>query len=90
MRIGLAQINPTVGHLTGNRDLIIAAYRDLVAAGAELVVFPELASCGYPPRDLLLKRRFGDDAEGALLEIAAAIGSSIRNTRRAPAASAES
>lgn len=75
MRIGLAQINPTVGDLTGNRDIIIAAYRDLVAAGAELVIFPELASCGYPPRDLLLKRRFGDDAESALLEIAAATGS---------------
>lgn len=74
MRIGLAQINPTVGDLTGNRDIIIASYRELVAAGAELVVFPELASCGYPPRDLLLKRRFGDDAEGALLEIAAATG----------------
>ena len=75
MRIGLAQINPTVGDLTGNRDIIIAAYHGLVQSGAELVVFPELASCGYPPRDLLLKKRFGDDVEGALLEIAAATGS---------------
>jgi len=75
MRIGLAQINPTVGDLTGNRDMIIAAYHELAQAGAELVVFPELASCGYPPRDLLLKKRFGNDVEGALLEIAAAIGS---------------
>jgi NAD+ synthase (glutamine-hydrolysing) len=74
MRIGLAQINPTVGDLSGNRDLIIAAYRDLVTAGAELVVFPELASVGYPPRDLLLRRRFGDDVETALLEIATATG----------------
>lgn len=74
MRIGLAQINPTVGDLAGNRDLIIAAYQELVADGAQLVVFPELASCGYPPRDLLLKRRFGDDVEGALLEIAAVTG----------------
>lgn len=75
MRIGLAQINPTVGDLTGNRDMIIAAYHELAQAGAELVVFPELASCGYPPRDLLLKKRFGNDVEGALLEIAAATGS---------------
>jgi len=74
MRIGLAQLNPTVGDLTGNRDLIIAAYRRLVEQGAEIVVFPELVSVGYPPRDLLLRRRFGDDAETALLEIAAATG----------------
>ncbi|WP_221032458.1 NAD+ synthase [Actomonas aquatica] len=74
MRIGLAQLNLTVGDLAGNRDQIIAAYRDLVAHGAELVIFPELAVCGYPPRDLLRQRRFGDDAESALLEIAAATG----------------
>jgi NAD+ synthase (glutamine-hydrolysing) len=74
MRIGLAQINTTVGDLSGNREKIIAAYHSLVAAGAELAVFPELAVTGYPPRDLLYKRRFGDDAEGALLEIAAATG----------------
>ncbi|MCF3649535.1 NAD+ synthase [Synoicihabitans lomoniglobus] len=74
MRVGLAQINTTVGDLAGNRDRIIAAYRNLVAAGAELVVFPEMVSCGYPPRDLLLKRRFGDDAEGTLMEIAAITG----------------
>lgn len=75
MRIGLAQINPTVGDLAGNRDLVVSAYQNLVAQGAELIVFPELVSVGYPPRDLLLRRRFGDDAEGALLEIAAATGS---------------
>jgi NAD+ synthase (glutamine-hydrolysing) len=74
MRLGLAQINTTVGDLAGNRRLIIAAYRDLVAAGAELVVFPELAVCGYPPRDLLFKRRFGTDVAASLEEIAAATG----------------
>src|SRR5690606_8342726 len=74
MRIGLAQINTIVGDLAGNRDRILAAYRDLVARGAELVVFPELVCCGYPPRDLLFKKRFGDDAEGTLLEIATAFG----------------
>jgi len=74
MRIGLAQINTTVGDLSGNRDIILRAYHELVAAGAELVVFPELATCGYPPRDLLLKNRFGEDNETVLLEIANAVG----------------
>lgn len=75
MRIGLAQLNTIVGDLTGNRDKILAAYRDLVASGAELVVFPELVVCGYPPRDLLFKKRFVSDVEATLAEIAAQIGS---------------
>ncbi len=74
MRLGLAQLNPTVGDLTGNRRKIIDAYVTLVAQGAELVVFPELAVCGYPPRDLLFKRRFVPDCEESLRVIAAAIG----------------
>ena len=74
MRLGLAQINPTVGDLAGNRRKIIAAYHELVAGGAELVVFPELAVCGYPPRDLLFKRRFVPDVADSLAEIAAAVG----------------
>ena len=74
MRLGLAQLNPTVGDLAGNRRDILAAYTALVAAGAELVVFPELAICGYPPRDLLFKRRFVPDVVASLEEIAAAIG----------------
>ncbi|ATC66241.1 NAD+ synthase [Nibricoccus aquaticus] len=74
MRIGLAQLNPTVGDLAGNRRRILDAYRSLVAQGAELVVFPELIVCGYPPRDLLFKRRFVPDNEESLTEIAAAIG----------------
>jgi NAD+ synthase (glutamine-hydrolysing) len=74
MRLGLAQLNPIVGDLAGNRRQILDAYRALVAQGAELVVFPELAICGYPPRDLLFKRRFVPDCEDSLREIAAAIG----------------
>ncbi len=74
MRLGLAQLNTIVGDLAGNRRLIIDAYTRLVAQGAELVVFPELAVCGYPPRDLLLKRRFVPDIAASLVEIAAAIG----------------
>ncbi len=74
MHIGLAQINTTVGDLAGNRRLILTAYNTLVAGGAELVVFPELAVCGYPPRDLLFKRQFVPDVEASLTQIAAAIG----------------
>ena len=74
MRIGLAQLNPTVGDLAGNRRRILEAYAALVAQGAELVVFPELVVCGYPPRDLLFKRRFVPDVSESLAEIAAAVG----------------
>lgn len=74
MRLGLAQLNPIVGDLPGNRRKILEAYAALVAQGAELVVFPELAVCGYPPRDLLLKRRFVPDIIDSLIQIAAAIG----------------
>ncbi len=75
MRLGLAQINTIVGDLAGNSRRIIDAYRPLVAQGAELVLFPELAVCGYPPRDLLFKKRFISDVDRAMREIAGQIGS---------------
>jgi len=75
MRIGIAQINTTVGDLAGNRSKILEAYRQLVSQGAELVVFPELVICGYPPRDLLFKTRFVADSAESLRLIAAEIGS---------------
>ena len=56
MKVGIAQVNPTVGDLSGNLNILLSAYNELVGKGAELVVFPELALCGYPPRDLLLKK----------------------------------
>ena len=74
MRLGLAQINTTVGDIAGNRRRILDAYKILVGRGAELVVFPELVTCGYPPRDLLFKRRFVPDVEESLAVLAAAIG----------------
>ena len=58
MKIGFAQLNTTVGDLRGNQRLILSAYHDLVARGAELVLTPELALTGYPPQDLLFKSRF--------------------------------
>jgi NAD+ synthase (glutamine-hydrolysing) len=71
LRVGLAQINPTVGDIRGNSRKIsdqIARARD---EGAALVVFPELALTGYPPEDLLLKTGFLDAARMALRELAA-------------------
>jgi len=72
MKLALAQINPTVGDIGGNLDLIrrdIAAARD---AGAQLVIFPELAVIGYPPRDLLLKPAVVADCERAIAAVASA------------------
>ena len=74
MKIGIAQINTTVGDLSGNSQLIVSAYNSLVADGAELILFPELALCGYPPRDLLFKSRFVSDIKDALVSIARQIG----------------
>src|SRR5512138_2525047 len=70
MKIALAQINPTVGDLRGNVELIASAAGDARAAGADLVVLPELAVCGYPPEDLLLNPHFVRECRGALAETA--------------------
>jgi len=58
MKIGFAQLNTTVGDIPGNCEKILAAYRELDAAGADIVLTPELALSGYPPQDLLFKSRF--------------------------------
>lgn len=61
MRIALAQINPTVGDLAGNRRLVEESAAKAAAAGAQLVLLPELALTGYPPMDLLERRGFVED-----------------------------
>jgi NAD+ synthetase len=58
MKIALAQINTTVGDLAGNADKILASAHRAQAERADVVLFPELATTGYPPRDLLLKKDF--------------------------------
>jgi NAD+ synthase (glutamine-hydrolysing) len=58
MKIALAQINPTVGDIRGNLSKIVKFAREAKAKGSSLVVFPEMAICGYPPMDLLLKDSF--------------------------------
>jgi NAD+ synthase (glutamine-hydrolysing) len=70
LRIALAQINSTVGALEGNVAKIIAAMERARDAKADIVTFPELAVCGYPPEDLLLKPGFLRDSRDAVDEIA--------------------
>src|SRR5512133_3002771 len=72
MRLALAQINPLVGDLDGNRALIVRYLEDAKGQGADLVLFPELAVTGYPPEDLLLRPGFVRAAEASLHEIARA------------------
>jgi NAD+ synthase (glutamine-hydrolysing) len=83
MRIGLAQINNTVGDLEGNAAKILDFARQGERAGAEVVAFPELALTGYPPRDLVEKHSFlertrdtleGIARESAALDIALIVG----------------
>ena len=74
MKIGIAQINTTVGDLTGNFEILRCAYDELSSDGADLVIFPELALSGYPPRDLLLKKRFGEDCAEKLNQFAKLTG----------------
>src|SRR6266702_664641 len=72
MRLTLAQINPVVGDLDGNRALILERLEQMKEAGADLALFPELATTGYPPEDLLLRPGFLRAAARSLDEIAAA------------------
>ncbi len=70
MKIALCQINPTVGAIKQNKQLILDRYAEAISLGAELVVFPELVLIGYPPQDLLLRKQFIKNAQIALNEIA--------------------
>ena len=70
MRIALSQLNQTVGDLAGNASRIVADYERADEAGADVVVFPELAVTGYPPEDLVLKPQFVRDNMRVLAEIA--------------------
>ncbi len=70
MRVALAQINPTVGDFSGNLGKISDRIGQAAASGVDLVIFPELATCGYPPADLLEKKSFVQRAEETLAKIA--------------------
>jgi len=70
VRIALAQFNATVGDLPGNARRIVDAAREAHAAGAALLVTPELALCGYPPEDLLLRPAFMQACARTLADLA--------------------
>ena len=69
-RIGLAQINCTVGDLNGNCRKILDYVEKARSQEVDLVLFPELTVTGYPPEDLLLKPKFTQDNIAVLKEIA--------------------
>ena len=66
LRIGMAQINTTVGDFAGNTQKILEAIAEAKALGVDLLTFPELAICGYPPEDLLFKPQFIDENRRSL------------------------
>ncbi|HUV17812.1 MAG TPA: nitrilase-related carbon-nitrogen hydrolase, partial [Ilumatobacteraceae bacterium] len=74
LRVGLAQLNPTVGDLDGNLAKMFDAYERAEAAGCDLVAFPELSTTGYPPEDLVLKPGFVADNLASLSKLAARTG----------------
>jgi NAD+ synthase (glutamine-hydrolysing) len=73
MKIAIAQMNATVGDLAGNAARIADFAERARRAGADLVVTPELALCGYPPEDLLLREDFLEACERALADLAARV-----------------
>src|ERR1700749_2546840 len=71
MRLALAQIDPTLGDMDGNRELILARIEEARSASADLVLLPELAVTGYPPEDLLLRPGFVRTARASVGQMAA-------------------
>lgn len=73
MKIAIAQLNSIVGDIAGNADKILDYAKRAQAAGASLVITPELALCGYPPEDLLFRDDFNAACERALAHLAATL-----------------
>jgi NAD+ synthase (glutamine-hydrolysing) len=74
LKIGLLQLNSTIGDFAANRQKLLAGYEKACARGAGFVLAPELFLCGYPPRDLLLRADFVDANLAVLAETAKSIG----------------
>lgn len=70
MKIAMAQINPTIADIDGNRRKILSFIERAASGGADMVVFPEMATIGYPPMDLLENRKLVDDNLESIREIA--------------------
>ena len=77
MKTALAQLNPTVGDVQGNSQLVSDAVRAAVQGGAELVVLSELVLSGYPPRDLLLREGFVDACDRTVEELARSLPANV-------------
>ena len=77
MKIALAQINPTIGDFENNLNKIFQNISIAEKQGAKLIIFSELALCGYPPKDLLLKKQFIEDNKKYLKLLAEKIKSDI-------------
>ena len=73
MKIAIAQINPTVGDLTGNAQRILLAAQQAATESADLLLTPELSLCGYPPRDLLMRPSFIDQMKQQVAALAQAM-----------------
>ncbi len=86
MRIALAQLNFHIGHFAGNLALMADAIAEARRQDADLICFPELAVCGYPPQDFLEFSDFIDEVEQAInslaamaMDIAIVVGAPVRN-----------
>ncbi|MEG3910626.1 NAD+ synthase [Microcoleus sp. w2-18bC1] len=73
MKIAIAQLNPTIGDILGNSNLILEAAKKAEVEGANLLLTPELSLIGYPPRDLLINPSFIADAGTQLQQLAQAL-----------------
>ncbi|MEP6516602.1 NAD+ synthase [Microcoleus vaginatus] len=73
MKIAIAQLNPTIGDIFGNSNLILEAAKKAEVEGANLLLTPELSLIGYPPRDLLINPSFIADAGAQLQQLAQAL-----------------
>src|SRR5260370_7646875 len=77
LKVAVAQIDTTVGDFAGNSEKILAGGRRAEEDKADLVLFPELAVCGYPPKDLLERRSFLEESERATRRLARASGEAV-------------
>ena len=93
LKVAVAQIDTTIGDFAGNTRRILEAGARAEAESADLVVFPELSVCGYPPRDLLERRSFVEETEKAAARVARASRGAVwlyGSVRRNPARSGRS
>jgi len=77
LRVAVAQIDTTIGDFSGNSEKIVAFGRRAEKEGSDLVLFPELAVSGYPPKDLLDRRSFLAESDRTVARIARASGSAV-------------